>query len=457
MKKNYFSFVALIVISLLSFPSFVFAVGSSGFENASYSAKTLGQGNAVVARPQDGSTVLFNPAGLNELKGIQVSAGLQGLDWRIFHRNQVTGDHNQNDMKLLLIPSLYLSVNPGKTFDDRVALGIGVNSPFGLANSFPSVGVARFVGYKNSLKMAATTMAGSVKLTEWLNVGAGAINYYIYDYGQVFNYPNAFLTGVAGAGDGKALTETNGYGWGWNFGVLLKPHPKHRLAFSFRSKADVKVHGRVLIDDIFLPLAQGYPTASTQFQTAVHSDVPLPGNVTIGYAFVPSEKWSAEFDFGFTQWEVFKDQDFGFDQPNAVLRALGTIPRNYDNTISLHLGGHYQVSKKWDTYAGTGFYQAAAPKKHVDNFIPDANRYFWTFGTSYKLTERTTIDFSYLFMLFGSRHISNPQSGVNKSGISIDGRYTSIIHGPFVTCTYQFDFPFEKRNSAIEEASARPV
>lgn len=452
MKKNLFKFAVLLLIPLFTFPSSVFAVGSSGFENVSYSAKTLGQGNAVIARPQDGSTVLFNPAGIVELPGIQTNLGLQGLDWRIFHANRATGDFNQNVMKLLLIPSFYVTANPGKLLDNRFAFGVGVNSPFGLANTFPSISVARYVGYKNSLRTVGTTFAGSVKLTEWLNVGAGAVNYWIYDYGQIFNYPNAFLTGVAGAADGKVLTDTHGFGWGWNFGILLKPHPKHRLAFSFRSKADVDVHGRLVIDDIFLPVAQGFPN-NPHFETGIHSDIQIPANITIGYAYVPSEKWSAEFDFGITQWEVFKDQDFDFDQPNATLRALGTIPRDYNTTISIHLGGHRQINKKWDAYGGFGFYEAASPKKHVDNFLPDANRYFWTFGTSYQLTERARIDLSYLFMLFSSRRISNPQTGVAKSGVSIDGRYTSILHGAFVTYVYQFDFPFEKETANNIEAS----
>ena len=48
-----------------------------------------------------------------------------------------------------------------------------------------------------------------------------------------------------------------------------------------------------------------------------------------------------------------------------------------------------------------------------------------------------------MFMLFASRNISNP--GVfAKSAESIDGKYTSILHGAFLTFTYSFDFPFEK-------------
>jgi long-subunit fatty acid transport protein len=127
-QRTFFPLIALAVVSaLLVSPSFVFAVGSSGFENASYSAKTLSQANAVVARPQDPSAVLFNPAGLVDLPGVQVMGNLQGLDFRVFHKNNLTGDHNQNTGKLLLIPSFFMSANPGELMDNRAAFGVSMD------------------------------------------------------------------------------------------------------------------------------------------------------------------------------------------------------------------------------------------------------------------------------------------------------------------------------------------
>ena len=454
----YFTVIAFVLASFLS-PSPVFAVGSSGFENASYSAKTLAQGNAVVARPQDPSTISFNPAGLVDLPGIQTNLGLEGLDLRIFHRNQVTGDHNQSNGKLLLIPSFYLTANPGKLLDDRFAFGVGVNSPFGLSTSFPSIGMGRYTGYKNYLKMAATTISGAVRLTDKLSLGAGATNYWAYKYGQILNYPNANILSTPGLADGRALIETSGFGWGWNIGLLAKPRPQHRLGLSYRSHAAVDVDGRVLIDDLVSGLAQGYDTAP-HFQSGAHSHINLPANLTLGYAYEPSEKWAAEFDLGLTGWGVFKHQDYDFDRNNATLRGLGTIPRDYHFTFSYHLGGHYKVSKRLDLLGGFFFYQKAAPKKHVDNFLPDADRYGWTFGTSYKLSDRASIDVAYLFILYGTRHISNPQIPA-KGGENIDGRYTSILHGGFISFNYQFDFPFEgdsskrpSRSPAIDASKA---
>lgn len=276
----------------------------------------------------------------------------------------------------------------------------------------------------------------------------GAINYWIFDYGQSFNHPNSFVLGIPAA-DGQVRTETSGFGWGWNVGVLLKPHPKHKLGSSFRSKANVHVNGRALIEGLVLGGAQGFDTFP-DWQSGLHSDIQLPANWTIGYAYEPSEKWAAEFDFGLTFWGVFKDQDFEFDRPNVTARALGTIPRDYETTLNFHLGGHYQATEKVDLQGGFFFYEAASPKNHVDNFLPDANRYGWTAGTSYKFNDHSRIDFNYLFMLFASRKFSNP-SQLGRTGANIDGRFVSILHGAFVTYTFQFDFPFERR-ATIDEA-----
>jgi long-chain fatty acid transport protein len=446
-------FVFVLLHTTLLSPRSLFAVGSSGFENASYSAKTLAEGNAVVARPQDPSTVSFNPAGLTELPGVQFNLGSQLYDFRVFHRNQVTGDHNQSNGKVLVIPTLALSANPGKLLDDRFAFGLAVNSPFGLSTSFPTIGMGRYTGWKNYLKLAATTIAGAVKLNDKLSVGAGATNYWAYAYGQYLNYPNANILSSPGARDGRAWLDSNGYGWGWNFGILAKPHPKHRLGFSFRSKADVDVHGQVKIDDLVSAAAQGYDSGP-HFVSGAHAQLQLPQNFTWAYAYVPSDKWAVEFDFGLTGWGILKELDYDFDRNNSTLRGLGTIPRDYDDTFSLNLGGHYRLNEKTDFQTGFFFYQAASPKKHVDNYLPDTHRYGWSLGTSYQITQWLRTDLTYLFILYATRHISNPQIPA-KGGDNIDGRYTSILHGAFISFNVEFDFPFENRHEKEKEAAPK--
>lgn len=434
--------IAMLTLSafVISAPTTGYAVGSAGFENARYSAKTIGQANAVVARPQDPSTVVFNPAGLVDLPGTQINIGAQYIDNRIFHTNKLTGDSVKSDQKFTLLPTFYLSYNPGdslpgEALDNRLAFGLGVNSPFGGNNSWPARDPFGVYGFTNWGRMVAVTAAAAAKVTDWFKIGGGPVYYNVFDYGQRFNYPNSFIVNTGG--DGVAEVDTSGYSWGWVAGILVEPHPHHTFGFSYRSRTTVETSGQVEIDGIVMPTAQGFPTTEAHFMTGTSTEIPLPQSWTWAYAYEPSDDWAIEVDVNFTGWSDFTDQDYGFDFSNAVLRALGTVPRNYDNTWNFHIGGHKRLNDRFDLYGGFAFMQAASPKKHVDNFIPDGNRYQWAVGTTFSVTDNMDVDLSYFFELVARRNISNPQA-LGRTGVNIDGRYTSIIHGPAISLTYRF-------------------
>ncbi len=438
-------FIILFLGSALS--NDAWALGSSGFENASYSAESLAQGNAMVARPDDPDAVVWNPAGLPDLKGVQYSGGLAGINTFTFFTSKATGDHEKNVPQLALVPNSYLTINPGKLMGDRFGFGIGATSPFGLSNRYDSIGnLAQYTGYHNSLKMVAMTLSGGVKLHDQISLGGGAVYYNIYKYAQVLNFPNSFILAPAVGPntfpDGLARTDTKGSSWGWIASALYKPTKTQRFGVFYRSKTSVDVHGNVKIENINPLLLGTFPTIPN-FQTFVRSEVNLPSNLTLAYAYVPSDRWAVEFDLGYTRWSTFKDQDFSFERPNSVLRSLGTIPRDYNDVWSFHLGGHYKATKKVDLMAGGFFYTAASPKDHFDNVIPDSNRLGGTFGFRYNIFKNTSLDFAYLAMLYTRRTISNP--GVfSKTGLSIDGRYTTFTQEFMVNCTIRFDMPFSK-------------
>src|SRR5690242_7110751 len=69
----------LTILMSVAVVSQAFAVGSSGFSTQMVGAKALGQGHAFVAEADDPSAVYFNPAGMTQLKGVQMSVGLNAL------------------------------------------------------------------------------------------------------------------------------------------------------------------------------------------------------------------------------------------------------------------------------------------------------------------------------------------------------------------------------------------
>jgi len=441
--------VLISIIALLN-PHLAYAVGSSGFENASYSARSLGQSNAVVARPEEPSTVAFNPAGIAELPGVQIDGNLEGLWTHTFHKNSVTHNGEKSLTKLVLVPTSFITANLGETFDHRVGVGASLTFPFGLSNRYKSHSVARYAGYNNQIKLAALTLGTGIKVTDKVNIGGGLVYYRLIQYDQAFNYPNGFILGAGAGGlpDGKANTYMHGDGWGWTFGTLIKPAEKHRIGAYYRSRATVNAKGRVVISDLILGQAQGY-TTSPYFETAAKTDIPLPQNITVGYAYVPSEKWSAEVDLGWTGWSVFADQNFEFNDANALLNTLGTIPRNYHNTLSLNMGGHYRLNKKWDLLWGSYFYSNAAPEDTFDPVIPDSNRFAGTLGFTYKLTDSIDVSATYLLNYFQRRSVNN-NLALAKSGVSVDGEYRTFLHGFMTGATWRFG------EGAVKPATEQP-
>lgn len=443
--------ILAIIASMTYAPQAVFAVGSSGFENASYSARSLGQGNAVVARPQDPDTVAFNPAGIPELKGVQVGGNLEGITLHTWGKNAVTHDTEKSASQLVLVPTGYVTANLGERFDNRVGVGLGYNFPFGLSNRYESQSaMARYAGYRNQIKLGALTLATGVKVNEKLNIGGGAVYYRIFQYDQSFNYPN---TAVLGFGpDGKIDTYQQGDAWGWVASALFKPIERHNIGVFYRSRANIETSGRVKVDGLVFGQLQGFET-TPYWESAIHSDVQLPSNVTVGYAYVPSDKWAVEADLGWTGWSVFADQNIVVDNPNAVTQSLGYIPRNFHNTLSLNVGGHYKLNQKVDLLGGGWIYSAASPKENFDVVIPDSNRYALSGGLTYSLTKRIDITTIGFVQIFEKRSIENREI-LSKTKTRVDGEYITLNYAFMTGLTYKFGKLEEEPKANIQNAPA---
>ena len=64
---------ALALLTVLALPAFLFA---NGFDIYEQSAKAVGLGGAFIAQADDPSAIFFNPAGIVQLEGTQLSLGV---------------------------------------------------------------------------------------------------------------------------------------------------------------------------------------------------------------------------------------------------------------------------------------------------------------------------------------------------------------------------------------------
>lgn len=451
---HYFKKVSAVILSvLIALPASSYAVGSGGFENASFGAADYGKGLASTANPTNPATISINPAGLNELPGVQVQGNLNLINmWTKIESKNSTGGSTQSSSTVNVIPTTYISYNPGEKMDlnNRLAFGLGVDSPFGLANKYDSNFTAvHYTGYKNWIKMYAIKPVVSARLADWLSLGAGPIWYRAFDVGQIAAYPNF---AVGGGPDGQVRANLSGNSWGWHMGLLAKPAPKHKVGFYFRSPVQIHLKGLLKGENMFTDSG----ASNGRFETGIHTKLHLPLNMTLGYNYKINEKTDIGTDIGWTRWSVFDNFYVPVDpirganlgtvstaNHNALLNSLFNTPgpggvgdKDWNNSLTFNLGGEHKLSDSFRIRAGTYYFWTPIPKNHFTPVVPDANRWAIALGFGYDITKKLTWDVSYVAQFFMRRQVDNDIS--ESLGTSVDGTYSSFIQAVTTGLTYKW-------------------
>ncbi|HOW59143.1 MAG TPA: outer membrane protein transport protein [Candidatus Omnitrophota bacterium] len=441
----------LLATFIFMVPASAFAVGGGGFENASFSAKQLSLGGAATASPDEPAAISYNPAGIADLPGVQFQGDANFIGIWTFKNNDATGS-TRSSGTLSMVPTAYFTVNPGKIFCDRLALGVGMDSPFGLMNKYNSSDpAAHYTGWRNYLKMYTIKPTIAYKITDKISLGGGPMWYRIYDFGGIQGYPNS-LIGGAGTPDGQIRLNTSGNRWGWQMGTLVKLTPKHRLGYYFRSPVVVKTSGLAKVEN------SAYYGGNNHYETGVHTKVALPMNMTWAYAFQPTPKTHYEADFTWSHWKTHKRIYFVTDPTksaldNAILENIRMADKDWRDSYGIQLGASHKLTKKLTLRGGSFFYWTPVPKDHYIPAVPDANHLAISLGLGYDITKNLTADAAYYNAFYFTRNINN-SIGENAALVnsSVDGHYYSYMQSFTFSLTLHWDdlFPRAYGNSKSE-------
>jgi long-chain fatty acid transport protein len=140
----------------------------AGFALVQQGTAAMAQGNAFVAEADDPSAIYYNPAGLNQITRPQVYLGtFLNYPNREFHGSN--GDFSVTRPRLYESGSFYL-VYPA---NDRVALGLGYFTPFGLGSDWPASWTGRYITTYSRLKTYNVNPVVSLKLLKNLSIAGG--------------------------------------------------------------------------------------------------------------------------------------------------------------------------------------------------------------------------------------------------------------------------------------------
>jgi long-chain fatty acid transport protein len=398
------------------------AAWGAGFALIQQGTAAMAQGNAFVAEADDASAIFYNPAGLNQLKKPQVYQG--------FFLNYPDRDYSGGGQDSETNHRWYKSMTAfcALPVHERVALGIGFFSPFGLGSAWPPTWAGRYITTFSSLKTYSLNPVVSVKTLENLSVAAG---FDIMWSDVELKRKSQVLGGMLP--DAEINLSGKGQGLGYNLGLLYEPLSGVKLGVSYRSPISVKHNG-----DLATRLPSPLPATPVVLGSAT---IVFPASLTMGLSYSRFTPFTFEFDTTWTGWSSYDKLKVRLDSPilsNGVMTSVLTTPKNWHDAWAFRFGANYEIKKGMKIRAGYIYDLTPVPDSSFDPQVPDANRHIFTVGGDMKIW-RFTLGIAYNYILVEGRSKDNTilTNGV-PAPLQANGRYNSNIQSLGLSWSFQF-------------------
>lgn len=418
----------------------VWAVGSGGYTNQVPGARAYGMANAFVAQSDDIQAIVFNPAGLTQMKGYELGLG---ETWQVpvIQYKDKAGVKNNAEIVNLFVPNLYFG---GKSGQGKFGYGLGVYSPFGLTTEWKTNHPLRFAATESILPVINVNPSLAYQFNPKLSAGLG-IDYFNSSGVKVSKQLdvatlNTLLTFLpSSAPEGEQTLEGDGDGWGYNLGLLYTPNERHSFGLAWRSEVKVDYDGEVSLKNLSGFIASPFVFGVTNYKTSAKTDITYPGILTAGYAWRPKENWVLEADIEWTGWSSYKEQKFTFSETNATrlafLNSGNPVSKRWNDVGSFAIGTEYVMPNKLALRGGGSFLQVAAPSATLEPSTPDVNLIGLALGVGYPWGDSLKVDLAYQALLGQPRSIDNK---VGSPLTTVDGTYKGAIHGVALSLSYKF-------------------
>ena len=391
------------------------ALGSSrvfalGFRNPDQDARATGQGEAFVAQADDASAIYYNPGGLTQIQGTEITSG--AMLW--FPDERLKGAGSGGEMtKWSFLPHFYAATDFGAS-QSPWRFGLGFNVPFGNRAVYSENGPFRYLVTSASLEVFNIQPTVAYQINEHLSLGAG-LNIYDGDTSLKRHVPSVVLGFPSGTPDSRIHFDGDGQAFGATAGVMWKITPQHTVGIVYRSPFMINFDGHASLKT---PLG-------TESKSA-HAAIQFPQSVAGGYAFRPTKKLKLEADIEWTNWETL--HKIVLHEPGGSLDGT-PIPFDWQDSLFYEFGAQYELDDHWTVRGGYIYSENTVPNSSFSPSVPDSNRHVFSVGLGYSVT-RFSVDIVYQYSLSEDRTVSN--------GTAVDGTWASDSHVVMVTSSLKF-------------------
>ena len=412
-----------------------------------------GLGNAFAggaASADDATTVFFNPAGMSNLSGSQVSLGgafiLPSAKFTNTTSNgaalQTAGGNGGDAGSLAFVPNAYLVMD----VLPKLRFGLGINAPFGLQTKYDANWIGRFQAVKSKIQTVNLNPSAAYQVTDDLSLGVGLNYQHITgDLTSAVNYsaaagaaaltpglpgPVAAALGAVAVAKAEGVSTISGSdsAWGYNFGGLMKLSENTRIGAAYRSTIKYKMTGTVSFTSVPTALA----TSAKLQNGAITLPITMPDSFSLSGFHQYSDKWDVMADATWTGWGVL--QQLVIDRTNGT--NVQTVQENWKNTWRFSTGASYHYNDQWTARTGVAVDQAPVKDAFRTARIPDNNRTWLTLGGQYKPSKASTLDFGYAHLFVSASTINQNQAATGAG--SLVGNYSNSVDIASIQYSYSF-------------------
>ena len=370
---------------------------ASGFGIAAQDAAAGGMANAFTAVADNASATWYNPAATVFLEGGNNHYSLgAAFTFAHFRHTNSAGVTDKTADEVPVIPSAYAV----RKLNDKMALSLGVNAPFGFANKWHDSATTANIATKSEVQDINFNLNFAYAFSEKLSAALG------YDYG----YMSATLDSTTAQLD---ATKSK-YGHGFNVGLMYKPTEEWSFGATYRSRIKATLYGGKF--------------KAGPYSWDLEADLTVPDMATLGAAWKINSKWLLSLQGDYTNWTTYDNLVFIRKGASSIEQRKGFGP-----AYAVRLGTRYAMNSKW-TFRGGLLYDTNPVKASLlETRVPDSDRIGISIGATYNVSDNMTIDLSYVREQFLERTVRG-----NVHNDSLNGEYRTYVNMPAIGLGYKF-------------------
>lgn len=388
---------------------------AGGFTNLDFGIRRMGM-FAVTARPDDGTAIFHNPAGMTLLEGTQFYSHLSvfrsGLGLKLYDSEGVLrpDDEIEPSFNVGFIPFIGVTTDFGL---EDLRVGFAAYAPNAYGAALPDNQPTRYHVTRALFIAGRVTAAGAYAITDRFSVGASVSFVPVYLTARrimnplVLADPDVRFLPVEETRDADAHLDIEGldFTWSWDLGVIFRPFDSLRIGVSFQAGSPVSLEG-----DVVLKQADGtkVKTRHTTWLT-----IPLTLRAGFNWEFAPDFELGA--DVYWWRYSIFQEQRSKLKDPVMGISEF-VDPKDYDDSWNWCVGLLYRVIPSLEVMIGYQEDYTPIPNRTFTLENPSRDQRGISVGLRWQVSDRVRIGAAYIRNWFKGPNVQDSVSTPPSNG-----------------------------------------